>query len=152
MVVTDAQTAPSTTVAHVQLGVMSPEDAQMLEEARNMGHDTQLTSARIESMPMWKYKKNWVPDEVFSQQIMLKVQVPLDGEPEDSTFMVYDEQRRFNINISKKNCPEFIVLLNEITSKGSANGYKAYIPAQMPDKADGQMKLDLTGLVAKLPW
>ena len=35
---------------------------------------------------------------------------------------------------------------------GSANGYKAYIPAQMPDKADGQMKLDLTGLVAKLPW
>ena len=108
--------------------------------------------------------------------------------------MVYDEQRRFNINISKKNCPEFIVLLNEITSKGtihfhtisfikftknitvdyletcfwtkfyvsffifcemfagSANGYKAYIPAQMPDKADGQMKLDLTGLVAKLPW
>jgi len=140
------------TVAHVQLGKLA-EDSLALETARKNGKEPALTNARdFETLPMWKFRKNWVPDEALGKELIVKIQVPLDGSPEDSMCMMYDEKRMFSCNISKQNCPEFLSLLNVISTKGSAGGFKAYFPAKMPTKADGQMTLDLNGLEAKMPW
>eukprot|EP00400_MALV-I_sp_L67-5_P001102 gene1102-697_t len=155
MGVTDAANAETVTKAHVQLGKMSPEHEAALQAARGKGKESMLTNAKnLESMPMWKLFKNWIPEECCGQSLMLKVQLPLDGEAEDSMCMAYDEKRQFNLNISKANCPkaEFLALIDIISKNGSANGMKAYLPAQLPAKPDGEMVLDFEGLVPKLQW